>query len=209
MAWRDDVRQALENIGGIGSLSQIYSAVRAIRNQNNQSLPKTYDAIVRRELEYNSSDSESYKKRFNLFYSAKGIGNGVWGLRSAIAGELASDLQESYRVETTTYRILRDTKLARQIKRFHKDRCNICSQTVELSEGKTYSEGHHIRPLGSPHNGPDIAGNILVLCPTCHVRCDYFAVKLDKASLLMVDGHDISQEFIDYHNDWYVRGLKT
>ncbi|MFK0163928.1 DUF3883 domain-containing protein [Rhizobium sp. NPDC090279] len=69
----------MESIGGQGSLSEIYEAVRANRQDT---LPKSWEAIVRRELEYNSSDSESYKRRYNLFRSVNGIGSGVWALRA-------------------------------------------------------------------------------------------------------------------------------
>ncbi len=74
--WRDDVRQALEEIGGSGTLAEIYEAISHIRTE----LPKSWQAIVRRELEYNSSDSESYKEKYDLFLSVDGIGAGVWGL---------------------------------------------------------------------------------------------------------------------------------
>ncbi|WP_164517750.1 DUF3883 domain-containing protein [Rhizobium sp. TAL182] len=78
--WRDDVAAALRDIGGSGSLSEIYKAVRARRGEG---LPRSWQAIVRRELEYNSSDSESYKERYDLFRSVNGIGSGVWALREA------------------------------------------------------------------------------------------------------------------------------
>jgi hypothetical protein len=79
-SWRNDVAAALQDIGGSGSLSEIYQAVRARRGER---LPRSWEAIVRRELEYNSSDSESYKERYDLFRSVNGIGSGVWALREA------------------------------------------------------------------------------------------------------------------------------
>ena len=42
-----------------------------------------------------------------------------------------------------------------------------------------YAEGAHIRPLGYPHDGPDVLGNVLCLCPNDHVRFDYGAIWLD------------------------------
>lgn len=76
--WRSDIVQALRNIGGQGSLAEIYEAVQAVRPKP---LPRTWRAIVRKELEYNSSDSESFQERYDLFKSVDGIGNGVWALR--------------------------------------------------------------------------------------------------------------------------------
>ena len=64
----------------------------------------------------------------------------------------------------------------------------------------TYSEAHHIRPLGSPHNGPDIAENILVLCPNHHVMCDYGSIHLYLKNLHVHSRHCIGAPFIEYHN---------
>lgn len=55
----------------------------------------------------------------------------------------------------------------------------------------TYSEVHHIRPLGSPHNDPDIANNIIILCPNCHVLCEYGAVHLHLDALYNLPKHPI------------------
>jgi hypothetical protein len=81
MIWRDDVRKALEQLEGKAHLDEIYRRVRELRTSRAATLPQSLAAIVRRELEYNSSDSESYQGRHDLFYSVQGIGNGVWGLR--------------------------------------------------------------------------------------------------------------------------------
>lgn len=72
MAWRDDVVEGVRRIGGQGSLDHIYTSVRAVRAEQELNLPPTWRAIIRRELEYNSSDSRSYQGRFNIFYSLEG-----------------------------------------------------------------------------------------------------------------------------------------
>jgi len=104
------------------------------------------------------------------------------------------------KVETTTYRILRDTTLARDLKTLHKNKCQICGETITLSTGD-YSEAHHIKPLGTPHQGPDVSGNILVLCPNHHVMCDYGAIKLDTTTLRLHPDHILGDEFLRYHNE--------
>ena len=80
--WRDDVRNALSQLGGEAFLPEIYKKVRHIRMAAGRRLPRSTDAIVRRELEYNSSDSESYTGNYDWFRSINGIGGGRWGLRS-------------------------------------------------------------------------------------------------------------------------------
>ena len=79
--WREDIIKALENLGGVAHLSKIYKEVEKIREGN---LNPTWDRTIQRELETNSSDSDAFKKDRkgeDLFYIAKGKGQGVWGLR--------------------------------------------------------------------------------------------------------------------------------
>jgi hypothetical protein len=80
--WRDDIVQALNNLGGSADLSEIYQEVRKIRRSGKRSLPISTDAVIRRELENNSSDSDSFTGARNLFSSVNGIGQGRWALRS-------------------------------------------------------------------------------------------------------------------------------
>lgn len=80
--WRDDVREGLHRLGGEGSLFYIYKEVESLRLAGNRSTPRSLEAVVRRTLEENSSDSESYKGGPDLFYMPQGKGAGIWALRS-------------------------------------------------------------------------------------------------------------------------------
>ncbi len=82
--WRDDVRSALSQLGGLASLDQIYNSVLQIRRLAGRSLPVNYRAIIRRELEYNSSDSKAFTGRLDWFRSVKGIGGGIWAIRMEV-----------------------------------------------------------------------------------------------------------------------------
>ena len=79
--WRDDVVNALGRLGGEADLHEIYRTVIDIRQKAGRSLPPSVDAVIRRELENNSSDSESFTGHRNLFRSVNGIGGGRWALR--------------------------------------------------------------------------------------------------------------------------------
>jgi|SRR5581483_7982162 len=117
----------------------------------------------------------------------------------------AADLNEppeTIRTLCATYRILRDTQLARRIKLLHKNTCQICGCAILLPKGQTYAEAHHIKPLGKPHNGPDVAENIICVCPNHHVELDYGAIRLDQTKLRIQPGHRIGDEYIDYHNEF-------
>ena len=117
------------------------------------------------------------------------------------------DLSSTERIKTTTYRILRDTFMASYIKDLHEYRCQVCGKTIELSNGKRYAEAHHIRPLGIPHNGPDVKGNILCLCPNHHVELDYGVLPITVSELICTKGHEIDPKYVDYHNQSVYRSI--
>lgn len=79
--WRDDVLSALIALGGVASLRDIYSEVRKIRLSAGRSLPLNTDAIIRRELEHNSSDASVFTGDRDWFRTVDGIGGGRWALR--------------------------------------------------------------------------------------------------------------------------------
>ncbi|WP_299737863.1 hypothetical protein [uncultured Roseobacter sp.] len=76
--WIDDVESALRELGGQATLHRIYQQVRKRRENGKRSLPPSLEAIVRRSIEEQSSDSESFKGIIDLF---KHIGRGEWKLR--------------------------------------------------------------------------------------------------------------------------------
>ena len=79
--WRDDIVDGLSRLGGEADLHEIYRVVKDIRTKAGRSIPPSVDAVIRRELENNSTDSESYTGHRNLFRSVNGIGGGRWALR--------------------------------------------------------------------------------------------------------------------------------
>jgi hypothetical protein len=79
---------------------------------------------------------------------------------------------------------LRNTVLATHIKRQYDNLCQVCRETIPLKD-RNYSEAHHLKPLGSPHFGPDIEGNIIVVCPNHHVMFDQGAVWIDPETLVI------------------------
>jgi len=107
--------------------------------------------------------------------------------------DLPSGIAEPSRQRQETYRILRDTNLACQLKLLHQHTCQMCGGSIQLPNGNGYAEAHHIKPLGKPHNGPDIAENVIVQCPNHHVMLDYRVIQLDL--------EQISLQFINYHNE--------
>jgi len=201
--WAEDITLALEQLGGIAPLSEIYEKVALLRPKPH---PVDLGASVRGSIERNSSDSTVFSGK-DLFFSVHGIGGGVWGLRSfEKSTPLASDIdgtgnKEPQRQHQEIYRILRDTALARQIKLLHKNKCQICGESISLPNGEFYSEAHHIQPLGNPHKGPDTPDNIIILCPNHHVMLDYGVIPIDLSQVNLHQKHKIGHTFIAYHNE--------
>jgi len=199
--WLEYIILAFENCGGIADYNKLYSEIKKIREDTR--LPPTWKAIVRGTIEHYSSDSEKFNGLRDIFYSVEGIGKGVWGLRdSTRLLFIAKDIDEpdpASRSMISVYRILRDSDLARRIKLLHGNRCQICGKTIRIGN-RDYSEAHHIQPLGKPHNGPDIAGNIIVLCPDHHVQCDFGGIRLNLDEIRQHSAHRIEAKYVDYHN---------
>ncbi len=103
-------------------------------------------------------------------------------------------------------RIIRDSKLGRELKRLYSHKCQVCSIEISTNAGP-YAEAAHIKPVGKPHNGPDRPENLLCLCPNHHLMLDkgVFMIE-DDLSLIGIEGrllkhpeHEISIDHIRYH----------
>lgn len=208
-SWLEDIETALDNLAGIAHYEELYPEVARVRGGP---LPNSWKQIIQRTIQHHSRESNGYRGP-DVFYSVKGIGAGVWGLHAHLRSTpKAFDIEEVVtpdRVLTQTFRILRDTELSRKIKALHKNTCQVCGETLRLSNGETYAEAHHIQPLGAPHNGPDVAENIVVLCPNHHVLFDYGAVRIAAKELRVVHGHVLGSTYVAYHNEVVVRTMDT
>jgi putative restriction endonuclease len=110
----------------------------------------------------------------------------------------------------TVQRIVRDTALSRHIKELHDFTCQVCGERLGLPTNP-YAEAAHIRPLGEPHNGPDVRENILCLCPNHHVLFDLGAFTIDDdltlislpGALRTISRHKIGLDYVRYHRDRY------
>ena len=104
----------------------------------------------------------------------------------------------------------RDGTVTRRIKSLYEHACQMCDITIESPKGPI-AEGAHVRPLGRPHNGPDVPANVLCLCPNCHRKFDAGAVHItDTFRVIDFEGllvgplhrdsrHKIAVEHLAYH----------
>lgn len=86
------------------------------------------------------------------------------------------------------------------LKRLYGHRCQVCAIQLPCPNLRIpgYTEGHHLKPLGK-HNGPDIAKNVIIVCPNHHILLEHggMALDLEKLSLLK---HKIAKKYVKYHN---------
>jgi putative restriction endonuclease len=107
-------------------------------------------------------------------------------------------------------RVIRDTKMSRKLKLRYDYTCQVCSTRL-VGSGIPYAEAAHIRPLGSPHDGPDTYENLICLCPNHHILFDIGGFTIaDDLSLVGIDGelhmhptHTLNGAHVKYHRDAY------
>jgi len=119
------------------------------------------------------------------------------------------------RYETLVDRATRDREKVDRLKERYANECQICGKRLETADGAGYSEVHHIKPLGNPHNGPDSIDNMLVLCPNHHADFDNGVLMVDPETLsvehsydsnasgrtiTLADEDEIASEYLTYHN---------
>ena len=94
-----------------------------------------------------------------------------------------------------------------------------CGAKLQVAEDLFYSEAAHIKGLGKPHNGPDKASNMLVLCPNHHLQFDRGVLRLHKVDAeyriksntegdplhgtAVTPTHPIDDDCVKYHHDWF------
>lgn len=77
-SWLDIIKEALEKLGGQGSLSDIYKKIEELYPER---CTGAYRDGIRGTIYRNSSDSEYFQGVDNAFASVKGIRKGHWALR--------------------------------------------------------------------------------------------------------------------------------
>jgi len=66
---------------------------------------------------------------------------------------------------------VRNRAVANKLKLLYCGKCQVCTSTFRTKKGENYAEIHHMKSLGD--EGSDSPDNMLVLCPTCHMKFHY------------------------------------
>lgn len=115
------------------------------------------------------------------------------------------------RRERSSTSFVRNYRVAEELKALYLDTCQVCGTQLRTGAG-TYAEAAHIRPLGIPHDGPDVPSNLLCLCPNCHKKFDGHALTINDdgsiydlgtriAVLFQHPRHHIDRQHLAYHRN--------
>ncbi|MEY7847910.1 HNH endonuclease [Natrarchaeobius sp. A-rgal3] len=123
--------------------------------------------------------------------------------------------QNPKRVKTTRSAPQRNDKLVRDLKQIYNHTCQLCGDRRLQGTDIGYSNGHHIKPLGKGHGGPDVPENLIILCPNHHDDFDNgmltvnpetleitheYEEELTGETVLEKQDHKLGSEFLAYHN---------
>lgn len=139
----------------------------------------------------------------------------IENLEQIAAGNLKSTYQRANRTELKVNRLNRNIKISEKVKELYEYRCQVCKTLLHSPSGPI-AIGAHIKPLGKPHNGPDVLSNMLCLCPNHHDQFDKLSFCVDPLNLNIIglDGyegeklrvisrHKIDEELLRYHRSLY------
>jgi hypothetical protein len=114
---------------------------------------------------------------------------------------------------------VRDRRKAAALKKHYDNECLFCGVRLQVAADRCYSESAHVKALGKPHNGPDRASNMIVLCPNHHLQFDRGVLRLKKTMAgyviqskvrgdslhgkLLALRHELDADLVDYHWMWH------
>lgn len=186
--------------------------VRVIRGANKHSpfAPATgyrYDGLYRVESHWAERGRAGFNVyRYKLVKLNDSLPSKIAEPKTAPGPDNVDGSQSPRRVSLVVQRVIRDSKLGQKIKTIYNYRCQVCDLQITTEAG-LYAEAAHIKPVGAPHNGPDLIENLLCLCPNHHLMFDkgVFIIS-DELNLHGISGdlnvasqHIISKEFLNYH----------
>ncbi|MBN1328663.1 MAG: HNH endonuclease [Candidatus Heimdallarchaeota archaeon] len=214
--WVHEIVKAFEKLGGgVIDSKDLYDY---IEQNTKRELAENWRQNINKIIRIHSSDSNDNQYTGKDYFEKIGeLGDGCWALRDN-ANQLeptpdSEDYSKEWK-EENIFRVVRDTKRAKELKLYYNNKCQICGSTIKLKK-MNYSEVHHIKPLGKKHNGPDKLSNMIVLCPNHHVEFDYGVIALDPEKLKVIhknrknpyydkeikikEKHKLEKEYLEYH----------
>lgn len=130
-----------------------------------------------------------------------------------ITATMQSRNESAERIQRLVDELRRNERIITELKELYNDRCQVCGAHRRQTQTRGYAEGHHVRPLGVPHDGPDTRENLLIVCPNHHADFDYGMVTVEPQSHTITHAYDdehynelhverdhtVGDQFLQYH----------
>ena len=144
------------------------------------------------------------------------------------AADWLTQAEQDAAVERTVRQVRvqeRNRKVATNLKRWYNSKCMFCLCKLQVGNDPVvfYAEAAHIKPLGSPHDGPDTPSNMIVLCPNHHRQFDngILTLRHDGGSIFISSkipsdplqnteihfekGHRLDVGCVQWHGNWHAQ----
>lgn len=180
MTYKKIVVEALVQYGGHAYYEDIY---KFVEEKYKSKLSSSWQAIIRATIEKNSSDSEAFDGKEDLFYSVDGLGKGHWGLRNYESPDLSEFTQDDDEFSEGKFYLKqhlireRNPKLIAIAKKQFKQKnghlyCQVCGFDFEEAYGDLgngFIEAHHVKPVSAmkPTDKTKVE-DIIMVCSNCH-----------------------------------------
>lgn len=170
-----------------------------------------YDGLYRVDSHWSETGKSGFKMyRYRLLKLNNALPPKVQAKSASVDLDKKYGSESPKRTTQTVQRVIRDSKLGRQLKKLYDYKCQVCDLQIETDAG-FYAEAAHIKPVGSPHDGPDLIENLLCLCPNHHLMFDkgvFFVnedMSLDGISgrLQLHKNHTVESEYFAYHRSMF------
>lgn len=178
LPWVEVVIKALEKLGGVGELQDIYNKVAEMGLRDMSHLKKE-NVLLRTNIYEHSSDSAKFNGNPDKDYFRK-VGNGCWGLRGCTSIPITEDDEgfpegkkklKIHVCRERNYKVIKEAK-SRYKEKNGKLKCEICEFDFEDRYGeigKDFIEGHHVIPVSKLKEGDKTkVEDIILVCSNCH-----------------------------------------
>ena len=189
MTWLEIIIDIMTTLGGHARYKDLYDKILELYPEKASSY-KDFKSCVRAAIETNSSDSNLFRGKNDIFYLVEDKKSGHWGLRNFTSYEIDFNNENFYSIEEEEDIYLegnekiiehrtreRNNKIAKLAKEKYKAKygnlnCQVCGFNFEEKYGeigKDFIEAHHIVPLSElDFEQNTTVDDFILLCSNCH-----------------------------------------
>lgn len=180
-SWLKEIIEVIAELGGEATLKDIYGH---IKERGGMKTKGAWENTVRRTIYNHSNDCDGFKGK-EIFYSVRGLGDGIWGIydykstpNNADMSEDDIGFPEGKKKARLHISRERNPKVIRDAKKLFEDThngrlfCEICKfefSAIYGELGKGFIEGHHLVPLSEIDKETITkVEDIAIVCSNCH-----------------------------------------